>query len=184
MEPVESSAAADLTGVENAMASRQTMRTWTARGGVGAAGVGLALLAAPWAAAEPDAAPEDPPAPLAMVVPAPALSADGAVPVAAAAPTDGVAHLPTLDSLPPGTTSAPTEGRAMGYIRDLWHAVRTQDVTMSDALLLFAQRPMDANAPVAAMSPHNDPVVVDGAVVPPPGAELPAPAEVPAPPTP
>ena len=184
MEPVEESAAAGLTGVENAMASRATMRTWTAGGGVAAAGVVLALLGAPCAAADPELPPADPPAPLAMVAPAPALPADGvaaaptgvvpaAVPTDAAAPLSGVSHLPTPDSLPPGTTAAPTEGRKLGYIRDLWHAVRTQDVTMSDALLLFAQRPMDANAPLAAMSPHNDPVVIDGAVVPPPAAEAP-----------
>lgn len=202
MKPVEESATADLTGVENAMASLATLRTWTTRGGIGAAGVGLALLGAPWAAAEPELTPEDSPAPLAMVVPAPALPADGAIAAAASGVTaaaasgvaavaplsaalpEGVAHLPTPDSLPPGTTSDPTEGRTMGYIRDLWHAVRTQDVTMSDAFLLFAQRPMDANAPLGAMSPHNDPLVVDGALVPAPGAEAPVVAAPPAPPTP
>lgn len=160
MEPVEESALAGRDGMEYAMTSAAT---WTARAGVGALGLGLTLLGAPLAVADEVAAPADPPPPQAAVVDA----------VAATAPVEGVSHLPTPDSLPPGTTAAPTEGRKLGYIRDLWHAVRTQDVTMSDALLLFAQRPMDANAPLAAMSPHNDPVVIDGAVVPPPAAEAP-----------
>ena len=147
--------------------------TWTARAGVGALGLGLAVLSAPLAAADQQAAPADPVPPQAAVAAAPAPPA---------APAEGVSHLPTPDSLPPGTTSAPTEGRTMGYLRDLLHAVRTQDVTMSDALLLFAQRPMDAHAPLAAMSPHNDPVVIDGAIVPAP--EAPAPADLPAPPNP
>lgn len=151
-----------------------SMRTWTARGVIGALGIGLAGLAAPLAVADPDVAPDDSPAPLAMVAPVdPVLAAASP---AAPAP-EGVPHLPSPDSLPPGTTSTPAEGRTMGYFRDLWHAVRTQDVTMSDAVLLFAQRPMDANAPLAQMSPHNDPVVADGAIVAPPAADLPVAAE-------
>lgn len=153
------------------MASRLTMRTLTTRAALGAAGIGLALLATPNAAADPEIPPADPAPPLAMVAPAPALPADGApaaIPAAA-----GVPHLPTPDNLPPGTTAAPTEGRNLGYIRDLWHAVRTQDVTMTDALLLFAQRPMSSNAPLNQMSPHSDPL---------PAAPLPAgPVDAPAP---
>lgn len=140
-----------------------------AAAGVGAVGCALALLGAPAAAAEPDPAdPADPAAPVELVV-LPAEAADPALaavpesattgvapqsqPALSAAPPDGVPHLPSPDNLPPGTTQAAPEGRTLGYLRDLWHAVRTQDVTGADALLLLTQRPMDARAlPPAGVS--------------------------------
>lgn len=76
-------------------------------------------------------------------------------------------HLPTPENLPPGTTQAPSEGSKLGYIRDLWYAVRTQDVTMSDAVLLFTQRPMDADTPLDAMSPRSEPIPVPDPAAPP-----------------
>ena len=113
-------------------------------------------------------------------VPLTAAAEPGAAPAAlAATPAEGVPHLPTPDNLPPGTTQAPSEGSKLGYIRDLWHAVRTQDVTMSDALLLFAQRPMDADTPLEAMSPRSEPVAAPDPAAP-PAAEAPILAEVPA----
>jgi hypothetical protein len=157
----------------------------------------LAVLMAPHAAAEPEVAPADPPPPLAIVAPAPVLPGEvvqaaasaAAAPAATASaatplattPTEGVPHLPTPENLPPGTTQAPSEGSKLGYIRDLWHAVRTQDVTMSDAVLLFTQRPMDADTPLDAMSPRSEPILVPDPAAP-PAAEAPILAEVPAPP--
>jgi len=67
-----------------------------------------------------------------------------------AATADAVSHLPSPDNLPPGTTQEPPERRTLGYLRDIWNTVRTEDVTMSDMLLLIAQRPMSTgSAPVA-----------------------------------
>lgn len=60
----------------------------------------------------------------------------------------------------------------MGYLRDIWNAVRHEDVTMRDALLLLAQRPMDA--PTTGMSPHRNTPVDDAAAAPP--APVPDPA--------
>ena len=62
---------------------------------------------------------------------------------------DAVPHLPSPDNLPPGTTGEPPEPRTLGYLRDIWNTVRTEDVTMSDMLLLIAQRPMSAPPPAS-----------------------------------
>jgi hypothetical protein len=101
--------------------------------GLSVLGIGLGLLVAPAAVADPEDSGE----------PAPAVSA-----VVSAAPADGVPHLPSPDNLPPGTTQAAPEGPKMSYLRYLWQAVQTPGITMSDALVLIAQRPMDAQAPV------------------------------------
>ena len=125
--------------------------------GLGAVGIASALLGAPGAVAEP--VPSDPVAPV-EVVQLPAEAADPSLIAAPEAvsltpeavqqglevPPDGVPHLPSPENLPPGTTQTRAEGRTMGYLRDLWHAIQTQDVTGADALLLFTQRPMDARA--------------------------------------
>ena len=131
----------------------------------GVLGVFAALiLAAPVAQADPDA-PAPPPLPLpgeesistlaAAGDPAvpplgdPALlpaAADAALP---APPPAEVPHLSSPENLPPGTSDVPLEpeqGRGTSYLRDLWHAVQTQDISGKDALLLLTQRPLDANA--------------------------------------
>ena len=115
---------------------------WRIPVGITALGAALTVWAAPQAIAEPvDAAP----APQAEVV--------AATPASTVVPPDGVPHLPSPDSLPPGTTQAEPEHRNLGYLRDIWNAVRNQDVTMGQALLLIAQRPMDS--PTAGMSPQQ-----------------------------
>ncbi len=147
------------------MVTRVARRRWKAAAVLTVPAV-FAVLAAPVVFAEPEM-PAEPQPPLA--VPVEAVPADA--PLAAAAPegipavvpVEGVPHLPSPDSPPPGTTTEPTEGRTLGYLRDLWHAVQTQDVTMSDALLLFAQRPMSSNTPLDHMSPQ--PQVLPGAPV-------------------
>lgn len=140
-----------------------------------ALGVAAAVAAAPVAAASPDDS-ADPPAPTILVADAaaapaapetpaeigpaaeavaPGLTDSDALTAAAEAitPADGVAHLPSPDNPPPGTsTEAPEESGRVGYLRDLWHAVRTQDVTMTDALLLFTQRSLDGKAPPPGMA--------------------------------
>jgi hypothetical protein len=113
-----------------------------AQTGLGALGISLAILAAPVAAADSGDSAE--PAPQAVVA-APA--------VVSSAPADGVPHLPSPDNLPPGTTQAAPESSNMSYLRYLWQAVRTPGVTMGDALILIAQRPLDANASPQSATP-------------------------------
>ena len=110
--------------------------------------IAMALLTAPSAGAEPidPAGPSSPAAVEAPPSPASVEAAPAAVP-----------HLPSPENLPPGTTQTAPEQRTLGYLRDIWNTVRTDDVTMSDMLLLIAQRPMNA-APPAAPSPVTAPV--------------------------
>jgi hypothetical protein len=110
--------------------------------------IAMALLTAPSAGAEPidPAGPSSPAAVEAAPSPAAVEAAPAAVP-----------HLPSPENLPPGTTQTAPERRTLGYLRDIWNTVRTEDVTMSDMLLLIAQRPMNA-APPAAPSPVTAPV--------------------------
>src|ERR1700687_340388 len=103
--------------------------------------VAASTMAMPSALADP-ATPTSPPAPAPDSTTA-AVSGD------LAPPPTGVPHLLSPDNLPPGTTDAPVgspEGRGVGYLRDIWHALQTQNVSMADALLLMTQRPMDPNA--------------------------------------
>lgn len=165
---------------------------WRRAAGIGALGVVLTLFGAPAAAAEPDPAdPADPAAPAELIT-LPAEAADPAViaaatpvgvasgpaeslpasPGSSAIPPEGVPHLPSPENLPPGATQAPPEGRTLGYLRDLWHAIRTQDVTGADALLLLTQRPMDARA----IPPQG----VASSPTGPPGSTVPATAPDPA----
>ena len=60
----------------------------------------------------------------------------------------------------------------MAYLRDLWHAVQTQEISGSGALLLLTQRPMDADTAPPPGVPAGPQGPVDAA---------PAPADVPAP---
>lgn len=110
--------------------------------------IAMALLTAPIAGAEPidPAGPSSPASVEAPPSPASVEAAPAAVP-----------HLPSPENLPPGTTQTAPEQRTLGYLRDIWNTVRTEDVTMSDMLLLIAQRPMNA-APPAAPSPVTAPV--------------------------
>ena len=81
------------------------------------------------------------------------------------------------ENLPPGTVDdpvTPSQPR-LTYLRELWHAMQTQEVSGSDALLLLTQRPMNANA-------APPPGVPAGPQAPLPPA--PPPSELPAPPAP
>lgn len=118
--------------------------------GLAALGAGLALFGAPTAVADP----ADPPAP----IPVPVVSADPAAAPASTQLADGVPHLPSPDNLPPGTTDTPPQTRNLGYLREIWHAMQTQDVTMGDALLLLAQRPMSSNAGPGQSATPSGPV--------------------------
>lgn len=158
------------TGVTVTITTNTTKRWRHARLGLGAAGVLMALLAAPSALADqdqPTLAPGDGAAQstetvqlasaeptVAVASAGPTVAADlptgllaaSATPAAAPQQPTVVQHLPSPDNLPPGTTTdAPPQGK-MDYLHYLWNAVRTQEVTPSNAWLLLAQRPMSASA--------------------------------------
>jgi hypothetical protein len=119
-------------------------RAWL---GVAALGVSAAFLAAPAALADstdPAPAPAPVPVPVPLVVPGDPAAQPAAAPASGLA--DGVPHLPSPDNLPPGTTDTPPQTRSLGYLRDILHAIGNHDVSMNDALLLLAQRPMSATA--------------------------------------
>jgi hypothetical protein len=125
------------------------MRTKSAvLGALGVVAIFTVAPLAPPAWADPAPAPGPGPAVIDPADPlaAPAVPAVPADPVAT--PAEGVPHLASPENLPPGTTDTPTgpEGRRMSYLRDLWHAVQTQEVSGGDALLLLTQRSMDPNA--------------------------------------
>ena len=63
-------------------------------------------------------------------------------------PPNGVPHLSSPANLPPGTTDAgPPESAGVSYLREIWRAVQNHDISGSDAMLLFAQRPMNSAPP-------------------------------------
>ena len=120
------------------------------------AGVGVIaalMLAAPPAMAEPLIPVPPPPPPPVQDASVQAAGADPAVPAEAAGadpalPPEGVPHLASPENLPPGTVDdpvVPSQPR-LTYLRELWHAMQTQEVSGSDALLLLTQRPLVANA--------------------------------------
>ncbi len=106
-------------------------------------GVAALVLAAP-AAADPDA-------------PAPAVPTSEAAP----APADGVPHLASPDAPPPGSTMDPSvmagaESPRVSYLKDLWRAVQSQEISGKEALVLgLAQRGMDTPNPVQAAGPNT-----------------------------
>jgi resuscitation-promoting factor RpfA len=146
-------------------------------------------------------APPAPPAPGAVAAPAPdPLAALNAVNVpapaydaanqaitdpAAALPTppDGVQHLASPESLPPGSTMDPgangTDSPNVSYLKDLWQAVQNHDISGKEALIMgLSQRGMNTPYPQQAPGP-NVPVApappADPAAPPPPAPDAPAP---------
>jgi resuscitation-promoting factor RpfA len=137
-------------------------------------------------------APVPPPAPLAAPAPDPLAplnnppvvpeALDAANQVAGgqipAAPLE-VPHLPSPENLPPGATQAPTgpqDGPNTTYLRELWHAVQTQEISGGDMLLALAQRPMTSDAPAnyGPVAPNTPLTPGDPALLPPaPGAPVP-----------
>ncbi len=90
---------------------------------------------------------------------------------------DGMPHLVSPENLPPGTTVDPKLVGAASpnvtYLKDIWHAIQTQEISGTDALLALTQRPLTSTGPAGAPPPLTP-------VAPPaPGAPVP-----PAPPAP
>lgn len=132
------------------------------------------------APAAPAVAAPDPLAPLNNVdIPQPAFDvanqiATNGVP---AVPAEGVPHLASPQNLPPGTTAdnpsqVPGQGPNATYLREIWHAIQTQDISGKDALLALTQRPLSTPDAPGGEAPNLPVAPVDPA----------APAPVPAPP--
>ena len=167
----------------------------------GTLGIIAALtLSAPTAFADPVPVDPAPPAPApagpALLIPGPppGPAPDGTLQEAAGAlptPPDGVQHLSSPENLPPGTTDTPDPQQGRGsYLRDLWHAYQTQEISGRDALLLLSQRPISQGATPPASMPVNPPPPQAPDVAAPPPQPDPAPAPLfpwlapPPPPTP
>lgn len=138
---------------------------------IGVFAVGLTAMATPLASADP-ATPADPAVPVtaatapvaaAPVSPAAATAPDSgaapaSAPVAAATPAitppDGAQHLPSPESLPPGTTQQAPSHPTVGFLRDIWHALRSGEVSGTDALMLLGTRPVDPGK-LSASKPSN-----------------------------
>ncbi|WP_422744769.1 transglycosylase family protein [Mycobacterium sp. WMMD1722] len=134
--------------------------------------------APPVPAAAPVAAPA--PNPLGAVdIPAPAYAAanqavSGQIPALPPVPAE-MPHLVSPENPPPGTTTdraqVPGQGPNATYLRELWQAIQTQDISGKDALLALAQRPL-TTPDTPGGPPPNLPV---------PNAPAPAPLAAPAP---
>jgi hypothetical protein len=164
------------------------VKTLSAAGGMLAAFAAL-TVAAPIAHADP--APPDPalpapplPGPPLQPGPEQSISTRAAAddPALPAPPPAEVPHLLSPENLPPGTSDVPVDppqSRGTSYLRDLWYAVQTQDISGRDALLLLTQRPLDANAlPTNGLpaGPQAPAVITQGEpLAPPPDAAPPDP---------
>jgi len=144
-----------------------------------------AMSPAPLAPADPAVPPVAPTAVPATPVPAPtdaavvAAAPAPAVVAAAPAPVEGVSHLPSPDSPPPGTSTDPgTPGGNpnVSYIKDLWHALQNDEIGREELLLALAQRSF--TGPV----PTDGPAPAPGNTVPAAPAPAPAPGAAPPPP--
>jgi resuscitation-promoting factor RpfA len=130
---------------------------------------------APGAVAAP---PADPLAPLnAVNTPGPVYDAanqamTGQLPV----PPEGIPHLASPENLPPGTTvdpaQLPTQSPNVTYLKELWHAIQTQEITGQGALLALTQRPL-TTPDVPGGPPPNLPVGPAEAAPPAPAPVLP-----------
>ena len=79
-----------------------------------------------------------------------ATATGGTTAVTAAAPANGVPHLPSPDNPPPGTSDEPVgqdTNPNVSYLKDLWHAVQNQEIDRSDLLLALTQRSFTAPLP-------------------------------------
>jgi len=102
--------------------------------------------------------------------------------VVASAPADGAQHLPSLDSLPPGTSAAPVGPETnpnVSYLKDLWHAIQNKEVDRNDLLLALTQRSLTAplpgdTDPTTIMADGSAPVLTPVQAPPAPATTAPA----------
>jgi len=101
----------------------------------------------------------------------------GTTAASTAAPADGVPHLPSPDSPPPGTSDEPVGTNPnpnVSYLKDLWHAIQNQEVDRGDLLLALTQRSF--TSPVPGGTNSSDVVTADGSAP----LLIPIPVEAPA----
>jgi hypothetical protein len=101
------------------------------------------------APAEPALPPVVPP-----VLPPPVLPP--VLPPVEAVPATGVPHLPSPDNPPPGTSTVPAGQPGnpnVSYLRDLWQALRNDQIDRNDLLLALAQRSFTGQIPVDGTAP-------------------------------
>jgi hypothetical protein len=109
------------------------------------------------------------------------MAAGGQVPT----PANGMPHLASPDAPPPGATMDPTEAGAadgpnVSYLKDLWQAVQSHDISGKEALMMgLAQRGMNTPYPDQEGGPNVPLSPGDPAAAPAPGDPL-APAPLPA----
>src|SRR6202007_2035919 len=88
---------------------------------------------------------------------------------------DGVPHLASPDSLPPGSTMDPDANSAndspnVSYLKDLWQAVQSHDISGKEAwIMVLSQRGMNTPYPQQAPGP-NVPITPGAPAAPPPPA--------------
>jgi hypothetical protein len=129
----------------------------------------VALLAAPWLVLlgpAARAAADDPP-PMAP-------DSKASAPATPAAKPTPVPHLSSPENLPPYTT-ATSDGSQdpdrLSYLKEVWHAYQDHDISPSQALVLLAQRPLDADAPPPPGVPADPQPPVPGPPAPEPGPD-------------
>jgi resuscitation-promoting factor RpfA len=125
----------------------------------------------------------DPLAPLnAVNVPGPAFDAanQAMTDPAAALPVmpDGMPHLASPDNLPPGYTDDPSQvpgasSPNVTYLKEIWHAIQTQDISGKDALLALTQRPLTTPDTPGGASPILPGAAADPAAPSPPAPDAP-----------
>jgi hypothetical protein len=104
-------------------------------------------------------------------------AAIGTTEVVAAAPANGVPHLPSPDSPPPGTSDEPVGADTnpnVSYLKDLWHAIQNKEVDRSDLLLALTQRSLTSPLPSGTNS--SGVITADGSAP----VLIPIPADTPA----
>ena len=72
----------------------------------------------------------------------------------------GVPHLPSPDNLPPGTSDepiGPASNPNVSYLKELWGALKNQEIDRNDLLVALAQRSFTAPVPGDAVTPAPDP---------------------------
>ena len=84
----------------------------------------------------------------------------------------GTPHLPSPENLPPGTTVDPAlvgnPSPNVSYLREIWHAIQTQDVSGKGALLALTQRPLTTPDTPGGPSPSLPVPAADPAAAPAP----------------
>jgi hypothetical protein len=144
------------------------------------AAAALGLLGAPAAGAEP-VEPGQPGEPAGLILPE---AAEAVAALPAALPADaaegvphyeGVPHLPSPNSPPPGTSTTPPPQRALDGLRDIWDAVQNDEITGGDALLLMITQRPRGKVPAEQMSPRPADPIMFAQTPPAPGAPAPAP---------